>query len=180
MTEPARQTDPLPTPPDSVSARAAQTAIETSLVEQGALPAVLPLPVRSESIFRRRVRKLRRLKRGYYSFVVVVAAYVLSFFLPILANNVALIVRYDGDFYVPIFRFYPASTFGSRAFGSDMSGNNHKAPLFFPNFNFLINAFRSHNTARTFVKISRNYGDGNAANVHIRHFAIFGRELNSS
>ena len=118
MTEPARQTEPLPQPPDSVSARAAETAVEAHLGEAGAVPlAVPPMPARSESIFRRRIRKFRRLKRGYYSFLIIAAAYLLSFFLPILANNVALAVRYNGDFYFPILKFYPASTFGSRAFG---------------------------------------------------------------
>ena len=31
-------------------------------------------PRRSESLFRKRLRKFRRLKRGYYSFVIVVSA----------------------------------------------------------------------------------------------------------
>ncbi len=42
-----------------------------------------PLPmtaVRSESLFRKRIRKFRRLKRGYYSFLVIVIAYAVSRF----------------------------------------------------------------------------------------------------
>jgi microcin C transport system permease protein len=87
------------------------------------VPAVLPAragepqQVASDSPFRRRLRKFRRLKRGYYSFVLIAAAYVLSFLLPLAASNVALVVRYQGDYYFPILRFYPASTFGSPAFG---------------------------------------------------------------
>ncbi len=34
------------------------------------------------------VRKFRRLKRGYYSFLIITVAYVVSFFLPLLANNI--------------------------------------------------------------------------------------------
>jgi microcin C transport system permease protein len=71
----------------------------------------------SESIFRRRLRKFRRLKRGYYSFLLIVFAYVFSFFLPLVTNNVALLVRYDGAFYFPMLRYRPASAFGSAAFG---------------------------------------------------------------
>jgi len=71
----------------------------------------------SESIFRRRLRKFRRIKRGYYSFLIVASAYILSFFLPFLANNVALVVKYDDALYAPMLRYYPASTFGSNAFG---------------------------------------------------------------
>jgi microcin C transport system permease protein len=72
---------------------------------------------RAESIFRRRLRKFRRLKRGYYAFVFVTVAYALSFLLPLLANNVALVVRYHGAYYFPILRFHPADAFGSAAFG---------------------------------------------------------------
>jgi microcin C transport system permease protein len=79
--------------------------------------AVAPRLVVSESIFRRRIRKFRRLRRGYYSFLIVSCAYLLSFALPLLANNVALLVRYQGEYYIPILRFYPAGTFGGLAFG---------------------------------------------------------------
>jgi microcin C transport system permease protein len=70
-----------------------------------------------ESIARRRLRKFRRLKRGYYSFVIIAAAYVLSFFLPLIANGTAIAVKYQGDYYVPMLTYYPASTFGQQAFG---------------------------------------------------------------
>ena len=41
----------------------------------------------SESILRRRIRKFRRLKRGYWSFLIIVSVYALSFFLPQLAGQ---------------------------------------------------------------------------------------------
>ena len=41
----------------------------------------------SRIVLRKRLRKFRRLKRGYYSFLLIVGAYVVSFFLPLLANN---------------------------------------------------------------------------------------------
>ena len=69
------------------------------------------------SLLRKRLRKFRRIKRGYYSFVIIVGAYLLSFMLPVLANNVALVVRHDGRFYFPLLTYYPASEFGQSAFG---------------------------------------------------------------
>jgi ABC-type microcin C transport system permease subunit YejE len=72
---------------------------------------------RSESIFRKRIRKFRRLKRGYYSFLVLVTAYVISLALPVLVNNRALVVRYNGRTYFPVTRYYPASAFGVNAIG---------------------------------------------------------------
>lgn len=56
---------------------------------------------RSVSVWRRRWRRFKGLKRGYYSFLVLVITYVLSFFLPVLVNNKALVVHYDGGYYFP-------------------------------------------------------------------------------
>ncbi len=72
---------------------------------------------RSESIVRRRLRKFRRLKRGYYSFVLIVAAYVLSFCLPLFIGNIPLVVRYEGRFFFPMVTFHAAPEFGQAAFG---------------------------------------------------------------
>jgi microcin C transport system permease protein len=72
---------------------------------------------RSETIFRKRLRKFRRIRRGYYSAVIIVAAYLFSFFLPLVMTNQALLVSYEGRYYFPMFRYYPASAFGSEAFG---------------------------------------------------------------
>ncbi|MBI3050380.1 MAG: ABC transporter permease subunit [Acidobacteria bacterium] len=74
-------------------------------------------PPPSESITRRRVRKFRRLRRGYYSFLLLLSGYLFSFALPLLVNNRALIIRYDGEYYFPIASFYGASTFGFDAIG---------------------------------------------------------------
>jgi microcin C transport system permease protein len=75
------------------------------------------LPGAPESLFRKRLRKFRRIRRGYYSFLVVVIAYGVSFLLPVLANNVALVVHYNGRYYFPLVTYFPASTFGQNAFG---------------------------------------------------------------
>jgi len=69
------------------------------------------------SIFRKRVQKFRRLKRGYYSFLIIVFAYLVSFALPVLINNKALIVHYKGALYFPILKFHPASTFDQAVIG---------------------------------------------------------------
>ncbi len=77
-----------------------------------------PLPQKkSLSIFRKRVRKFKSLKRGYYSFVLLLVTYALSFILPVLVNNKALAVHYQGHYYFPIIRYYPAAQFGMDAIG---------------------------------------------------------------
>ena len=70
-----------------------------------------------ESILRKRLRKFRRLKRGYYAFLLVSGAYVLSFFLPFLANSKALVVRYEGRYYFPIASYHAAGEFGQTTIG---------------------------------------------------------------
>lgn len=71
----------------------------------------------SVSLFRRRLRKFRSIKRGYYSFLLITLAYAISFFLPVLVNSTAWLVHYQGRTYFPMLRYYPASTFGQQAFG---------------------------------------------------------------
>jgi microcin C transport system permease protein len=112
MSEPARE-------PRSVSDISAQTAVRAYEAE---LPALVPgqsavTTGRSESIFRRRFRKFRRIRRGYWSFLLITTAYIVSFFLPLLMNGTALVVKYRDTYYFPILRYHPASEFGQQAFG---------------------------------------------------------------
>jgi len=79
-------------------------------------PSVTTTPP-PESLVAKRLRKFRRLKRGYFSFLLVTIAYALSFFLPLIANNIALLVRYNGSYYVPLFHYRGAAEFGQNAFG---------------------------------------------------------------
>lgn len=72
----------------------------------------------SDSILRKRIRKFRRMKRGYYSFLIIVIAYAISFFLPLIANSKALVVKYEGQYFFPIVGGYHAATeFGVDAIG---------------------------------------------------------------
>lgn len=80
------------------------------------VPGTADAPV-AESITRRRLRKFRRLKRGYYSFVLITVAYAASFFLPFIATGTAYAVKYNGAYYFPMLTYYPASAFGQEAFG---------------------------------------------------------------
>lgn len=79
------------------------------------------LPKKSLTINQRRWRKFKGLKRGYYSFIILVAAYILSFFLPMIVNNKALIVHYNGETYFPAVKsfFVNLPLIGRPIFGSD-------------------------------------------------------------
>jgi len=72
---------------------------------------------RPESLFRKRLRKFRRLKRGYYSFLIIIGAYIFSFFLPLVMTGQPLVVKYQGRYYFPLLRFHSVTEFGVEGFG---------------------------------------------------------------
>ncbi len=64
-----------------------------------------------DPITRRRLQRFRRIKRGYYAFLILVGAIVLSIFAPFLAESRALLVVYKGSWYFPTFQYLDAATF---------------------------------------------------------------------
>lgn len=62
-----------------------------------------------------RVRAWRRFKsnrRSYYSLWVFSILFVISLFAEILSNDKPLLVRYQDEFYFPLLKSYPETTFG--------------------------------------------------------------------
>lgn len=57
----------------------------------------------SVSVLQRRWRKFKALKRGYWSFLFLAGLYIISFALPVLVNDDALIVSYNGSLSFPVF-----------------------------------------------------------------------------
>ena len=71
-----------------------------------------------ESILQKRWKKFKSLKRGYYSLIILLTLYFISFFLPLLINNRALIVKYEGQLYFPFLTGYiPGQQFGQKVPG---------------------------------------------------------------
>ena len=68
--------------------------------------------IKLDPIARRRFARFRRIKRGYYSFVILAAAIVLSIFAPYLAESRALMVVHQGKWFFPTFEFLDMGTFG--------------------------------------------------------------------
>src|SRR5262245_4985077 len=94
--------------------------------QPNAPPPGVAAPASSEeavSVLRRRWRKFKTLKRGWYSFLVLMGLYAISLFNPLLINSRALIVRHHGETYFPALadwaldRRYPAKEFGQRLIG---------------------------------------------------------------
>jgi len=67
--------------------------------------------IKLDPITRRRFARFRQIKRGYYSFVILTAAIVLSIFAPLLAESRALFVSYQGHWFFPTFQYLNMATF---------------------------------------------------------------------
>jgi microcin C transport system permease protein len=89
---------------------------------------------KSISIFRKRWKKFRTLKRGYYSFLILITLYAFSFILPVFVNKTALVVKYNGDYFFPIFK---SGIYEATFFGQDREGET--------NYRFLKKQFREEN-----------------------------------
>ena len=98
----------------SAGRRLARSRGASATFRAGAARAERPFDL----IFRKRLRKFRTIKRGYYSFLIIVGAYALSFFLPLLVNNErAGSSATTGTGIFPMLHYYPAATFGQQAIG---------------------------------------------------------------
>lgn len=67
---------------------------------------------RLNPITRKRLQRFRRIKRGFYSLIILLVAVFLSLFSEYIANNRAIMVYYEGKLYFPTWKFIPMSTFG--------------------------------------------------------------------
>jgi ABC-type microcin C transport system permease subunit YejE len=68
-----------------------------------------------DPITKRRIARFRKIKRGYYSLLILLAAIVLSIFAPYLAESRALFVEYRGAMYFPTFQYFNMATFNQPA-----------------------------------------------------------------
>jgi microcin C transport system permease protein len=61
----------------------------------------------------KKIRRFKSIKRGYYSFIILMVLIVAAIFAELLINNRALLVHYEGEYYFPTYgRMMPGSTFG--------------------------------------------------------------------
>lgn len=68
-------------------------------------------PVKN-SLARRRWRSFKKNRRGLYSLILFSLLFVTGLFAEFLSNDKPFLVRYEGSYYVPLFRAYPETVFG--------------------------------------------------------------------
>lgn len=62
----------------------------------------------------KRLQRFRRIRRGFYSFVILMTLTVLSLFANFIANRRAIAVYYEGELYFPTFTYRDMATFGQQ------------------------------------------------------------------
>jgi len=60
----------------------------------------------------RRWRNFRRNGRAFWSLLLFILIFGLSLFAELIANDRPILVRYQGQFFTPVFNFYPETAFG--------------------------------------------------------------------
>lgn len=64
-------------------------------------------------VTKQRLSRFRSIKRGYYSFLILGFFFVLALIGPLLVGNRAIVVKYNDQYYFPVFsKFIPGKTFG--------------------------------------------------------------------
>ena len=61
---------------------------------------------------KRRWRNFKKNKRAYWSLWIFLVLFTVSLLAEFVANEKPIVVNYRGDFYMPIFNFYPETAFG--------------------------------------------------------------------
>lgn len=62
-------------------------------------------------IFRKRLARFRRLRRGWWSLLLLASLYLLTLGAEVTCNSVPLLLHHEGKWYFPLFRQYPTSAF---------------------------------------------------------------------
>lgn len=60
----------------------------------------------------RRWRNFKANRRAYWSLWILLVLYGISLFAELIANDRPVLVKYDGGYYMPVFKFYPETAFG--------------------------------------------------------------------
>lgn len=79
-----------------------------------------------ESPARRRWRRFRRSRRGFYSLVVFTILFGLSLFAEVLSNDKPFLVIYEGEWFFPLVVSYPETRFG----GDFETETDYRDPFF--------------------------------------------------
>ena len=61
---------------------------------------------------KRRWKNFKNNKRALYSLIIFTIVFTISIFAELIANDRPILVKYNGEYFMPIVKFYPEITFG--------------------------------------------------------------------
>lgn len=68
--------------------------------------------IKPSPLTRRRLLNFRANRRGFWSLWIFLTIFFITLFAEFIANDKPLLIRYDGRFYLPVFKAYPETVFG--------------------------------------------------------------------
>lgn len=81
-------------------------------------------------IIRKRWENFKKIKRGYYSLLILVITYLISLGAELWVNNKPLVVYFNGEYYFPVLFFYSGQTFGEDYIAEAQYKEIREKPLF--------------------------------------------------
>ncbi|MBI4403858.1 MAG: ABC transporter permease subunit [Deltaproteobacteria bacterium] len=65
-----------------------------------------------DPLLQKQLTRFRKNRRGFYSFLVISILFFLSLFSELICNNRPVVMKFEGNIYFPIIKFYSGSRFG--------------------------------------------------------------------
>ena len=86
--------------------------IDTTITEEVAAQATPITRPWLSALQRRRLEIFKANRRGYWSLWIFLVLFFISLFAEFIANDEPILVKYEGQYYWPIFKSYPETAFG--------------------------------------------------------------------
>jgi len=86
--------------------------IDTTITEEVAAQATPITRPWLSALQRRRLEIFKANRRGYWSLWIFLVLFFVSLFAEFIANDEPILVKYEGQYYWPIFKSYPETAFG--------------------------------------------------------------------
>lgn len=103
---------------------------------------------------RDRLIRFRRIKRAWYSFLILSALFVLSLFSELICNDRPYVLSYENKLYFPMFQFYTEREFGGKYLTEANYLNLRKSPIFNDGENWMILPPIPHNPLHSYIDLA--------------------------
>jgi microcin C transport system permease protein len=100
-----------------------------------------------------RFHRFRRIKRAWYSFLILSALFILSLFSELICNDKPYVLSYQDRLYFPIFKFYPEKEFGGKYLTEADYVSLRESSVFKDGKNWMILPPIPHNPLHSYIDL---------------------------